>query len=200
MVWVKVCGVRTPADVRVVTEAGGDAIGLVMAPSSRRLTAEQALGLASVATGLETFLVTVDARPAELLDLAQYVGCTGVQPHGVHAAEAASAAIQSGFRVLRPRQVADSIDLSDIPDSQTPLLDTADGESHGGTGRTFDWNLAATVDRPFVLAGGLGPDNVGAAVLAIRPWGVDASSGLESAPGVKDHDLIRRYIQEAQRS
>jgi phosphoribosylanthranilate isomerase len=198
--WVKVCGVRTPADVIAAAEAGADAFGLVMAPSPRQIDAEQAVALVRLSTGLQSFLVTVDARPAELLDLAGFVGVSGVQPHGRHAAEAAAACVQAGLTVLRPRPVSDVVDLDDIPTTQVPLLDTADRDSHGGTGRRFDWDLAAAITRPYVLAGGLGPDTVAEAVARLRPWGVDASSGLESAPGVKDAHLIRRYVQEAKTS
>jgi phosphoribosylanthranilate isomerase len=198
--WVKVCGVRVRADVVAAAEAGADAFGLVMAPSSRQVDAEQAANLVRLSTGLESFLVTVDARPAELLDLARFVGVTGVQPHGRYAAEAAAAGVQAGLRVLRPRPVSGVVDLDDIPTTQIPLLDTADRDTHGGTGRRFDWDLAAAITRPYVLAGGLGPDSVAEAVARLRPWGVDASSGLESAPGVKDANLIRRYVQEAKTS
>lgn len=200
MVWVKVCGVRRTGDVRVASEAGADAVGLVLAPSVRRVTPETAAELVRAAGGLATFIVTVDARPAEVLDLASFTGCSGVQPHGLHAAEAASAGVQAGLTVLRPRAVAGSVDLSDIPETQIPLLDTADGTAHGGTGRSFDWTLAGHVTRNYVLAGGLGPDNVAEAVSLLSPWGVDASSGLESSPGVKDPNLVRRYVQEARRS
>lgn len=199
MVWVKVCGIRTKADVEAVGAAGADAIGLVMAVSPRRVTAEEAGALVAMAVGLETFLVTVDARPAELLDLAGFVGCTGVQPHGLYAPEAATAAVQSGLTVLRPHPVSNSVDLSSIPPTQTPLLDTADTQRHGGTGRTFDWALATRIERDFVLGGGLNPSNVAEAISRVGPWGVDASTGLESAPGVKDPNLIRRYVQEAKR-
>lgn len=200
MTWVKVCGLRTPADVAVALEAGADAIGIVVAPSPRQVTAERAAELVRRAEGVATYLVTVDAKPAELIDLAGYVGCSGVQPHGAHAGEASSAAVSAGFLVLRPRPVADRPVLDDIPASQMPLLDTADPMAHGGTGRTFDWSLAEGIDRPYVLAGGLGPGTVATAVARLHPWGVDASSGLESAPGVKDPDLIRAYVQEAKTS
>jgi phosphoribosylanthranilate isomerase len=198
--WVKVCGVRTKGDVAAAAEAGADAFGLVMAPSPRQVDAEQAAALVRLATGLDSFLVTVDARPAELLDLAGFVGVSGVQPHGLHSAEAASAAVQAGFEVLRPRPVSGVVHLDDIPSTQIPLLDAADRYTHGGTGRRFDWDLAVGITRPYVLAGGLGPDTVAEAVALLHPWGVDASSGLESAPGVKDANLIRRYVQEAKTS
>ncbi|MGF1664941.1 MAG: N-(5'-phosphoribosyl)anthranilate isomerase [Acidimicrobiia bacterium] len=198
--WVKVCGVRTRGDVVAAAEAGADAFGLVMAPSPRQVDAEQAATLVRLSTGLDSFLVTVDARPAELLDLARFVGVSGVQPHGRYAAEAASAGVQAGLLVLRPRPVSGVVELDDIPSTQIPLLDTAAGEAHGGTGRRFDWDLAAAITRRYVLAGGLGPDTVAEAVARLHPWGVDASSGLESAPGVKDAHLIRRYVQEAKTS
>ncbi len=198
--WVKVCGVKTKGDVAAVAEAGADAFGLVMAPSPRQVDAEQAATLVRIAAGIQSFLVTVDARPAELLDLARFVGVSGVQPHGLHAAEAASAAVQAGLMVLRPRPVSGEVVLDDIPMAQIPLLDTAVRDAHGGTGRRFDWDLAGGISRPFVLAGGLGPDTVAEAVARLHPWGVDASSGLESAPGVKDAHLIRRYVQEAKTS
>lgn len=198
MVWVKVCGVRTAADIAAAQEAGADAIGLVLAPSPRRVTPEHARSLVDVAS-CETVLVTVDASPSEILDLAGFTGCRSVQLHGEHAPDAGAAAEQAGLRVYRPRAVRGAVDLSDIPNTQIPLLDTADPERHGGTGSTFDWSLTEGLDRPFVLAGGLGPDNVAAAIARARPWGVDASSGLESSPGVKDHAAIKRYVQEAKR-
>jgi phosphoribosylanthranilate isomerase len=77
------------------------------------------------------------------------------------------------------------------------LFDTAVSGLHGGTGTAFDWSLLAEVHDPFVLAGGLGPDNVAEAIAVIRPFGVDASSRLEVAPGIKDPDSIRAFIKEA---
>lgn len=198
MVWVKVCGVRTRADVEAACDAGADAVGLMLAASPRQITPDRARSLIEHAA-CETVLVTVDATATEILDLAGFTGSSGVQLHGANAAEAGAAAVKAGLSVFRPRAVADHVDLDDIPSSQIPLLDTAHPALHGGTGRIFDWSLTAGVTRHFVLAGGLTPDNVASAVAAVEPWGVDASSGLESSPGVKDHDMIRRYVQEAKK-
>ena len=87
-------------------------------------------------------------------------------------------------------------DLDVVPLGQTPLLDAYDAGRHGGTGTPFDWGLVST-NRPYVLAGGLGPDNVAEAVASAAPWGVDASSGLESSPGVKDPARIRAFVEGA---
>jgi phosphoribosylanthranilate isomerase len=197
MVWVKVCGLRTRHDVEVAIDAGADAIGLVLADSPRRISPEVARTLADHAAGVQVVLVTVDASATEILDLAGFIGADSVQLHGSNADSAGRAAAQAGLGVFRPVAVADSIDASRIPTSQKVLFDTADLSLHGGTGRSFDWSLTVDVGRPFVLAGGLGPDNVAAAVRAVQPWGVDASSFLECSPGVKDHDAVRRYVQEA---
>jgi phosphoribosylanthranilate isomerase len=99
--------------------------------------------------------------------------------------------------VLRPVKVNGTVSLDGIPSDQVPLLDTAHPHQEGGTGTAFDWPVASGLDRKVVVAGGLGPGTVGDAIRALRPWGVDASSRLESAPGVKDADLIERYVAEA---
>ncbi|MDH4118509.1 MAG: phosphoribosylanthranilate isomerase [Acidimicrobiia bacterium] len=200
MTWVKVCGVSRPADIEAARNAGADAVGLVLAESPRRVDAERAKDLAAAAGDLEVILLTVDATASQLLDLAQHVGATGVQPYGDYSALAAAACRQAGLVVLRPTTVRDEVDLTDIPLDQIPLLDAHDPEKFGGTGRAVDRSLLQGVDRDFVLAGGLRPDNIADAIAEVRPWGVDASSGLESAPGIKDPELIHAYVQEAKRT
>jgi phosphoribosylanthranilate isomerase len=118
-----------------------------------------------------------------------------VQPHGREAAVSAAAARRLGLAVIHPLSAGD--DSASIPGDDLLLVDSPDPEMVGGRGEVFDWELAVKIERPFLLAGGLDPTNVGDAVEAVRPFGVDASSGLESSPGVKDADLIRRFLQEA---
>ena len=89
------------------------------------------------------------------------------------------------------------VDLNNVPEGQTPLLDTFRAGVHGGTGEPFDWSLIPDLGRQYVLAGGLTPGNIEEAVDRVAPWGVDASSGLESSPGVKDPDRIREFVERA---
>ncbi len=89
------------------------------------------------------------------------------------------------------------MDLDTVPSGQIPLLDNAAPGLHGGSGLTFDWSSIGDQHRDFVLAGGLGPENVADAVAEVRPFGVDASSGLETAPGVKDAERVRMYVERA---
>lgn len=200
MTWVKVCGLSRPDHVALAASAGADAIGLVVTPESPRFVALDLAGeLRAAAGNLETYLVMVDAEPGWALEAAARTGVTGVQPHGVTAAEVAAAARTAGLSVLRPVPVDGPVDLSGIPDDQIPLLDTHDPDRHGGTGVRWDPAHLGPVHRRWVLAGGLDPGNVRDAVRRLQPWGVDASSGLESAPGVKDPDRIRRFIEEARR-
>lgn len=180
--------------------AGADAIGLVLAPSPRRITPEKAVDLVAGA-GVETFLVTVDASASELLDLAIFTGASGVQPHGERAEEASAAARRAGLTVLRPVRVAGRaaglVSVDHVPADQIPLLDTDSEGRHGGTGRRFDPAMVGDLGRRWVMAGGLSPDNVAEAIADLQPWGVDASSGLESSPGVKDLGLIRGFVEQA---
>ncbi len=194
MTWVKVCGLSRPEEVKAAVDAGADAIGFVFyAPSPRNVTPGLARSLAE-SVGVLTVAVTVDLDADSLLHLADLAGVSAVQPHGEHAAEAAAAAVVAGLSVLRPVPVIGPVDLAAISGDELPLLDS---DSIGGTGTTFDWSWLDGLDRPFVLAGGLGPDNVAAAVERVRPWGVDASSGLESAPGVKDLAKVAAFVNKA---
>lgn len=200
MTWVKICGLRTSADVKAATDAGADAVGFVLAQDSPRAIRPDLAAQLIIDCELPSFLVTVDASPAEILDLIDFTAASGVQPHGADAAAAALAARRADLAVLRPRHVTADLDLSDIPEDQIPLLDTHVPGSHGGTGERFDPDLLPAIDRRWVMAGGLDPTNVADAIKHLRPYGVDASSRLESSPGHKDHDLIKAFVQEAKQA
>jgi phosphoribosylanthranilate isomerase len=195
MTWVKLCGMRTAADVEAALAAGADAVGFVTVPGSpRRITVEEA-GAAGQRQPIATYLVTVDLEPAAALEAAGRARVDGLQPHGRHARAAAEAALAAGLQVLFPVPARRPLDVGGVPDGAVPLLDTADPDRHGGTGRSFDWTVAAGLDRPVVLAGGLTADTVADAIRIAAPWGVDVSSGIESAPGVKDHGEMRRFVE-----
>ncbi len=194
MTWVKVCGLSTPQDVAAAEAAGTDAVGFVLAPSPRKVSVGQATELISDASSL-TVLVTVDFDPDEVEWLLTETGADALQPHGRMGIEAGRVARRLGKTVIFP--VSAGAATGAIDDDFLLLLDTPSDSHHGGTGRTFDWRLACDVDRPIVLAGGLGPGNVAAAIRAVGPWGVDASSGLESSLGVKDAEKVRLYVERA---
>jgi len=197
MTWVKVCGLTTRRDVAVAIEAGADALGFVAVPASPRFieldrVAELAAGIPAM-----TVLLTVDVPADEMPTLLATAGVSAVQPYGRDREAAARAALAAGYAVLFPVRAVAGVDLSQIPG--TPLLDTPAADRLGGTGRSFDWSLAEGIRRDFVLAGGLGPDNVERAIRQVQPWGVDASSGLEQSSGRKDHGMVTDFISKAKR-
>lgn len=201
--WVKVCGLTREQDVAIAVESGADAVGFVIAPASvRRVTVEQAAGLMDGVSATR-FVVTADAEAEDVLAAAEATGADGVQPHGRHSAAAAEAASERGLIVLRPVEVSGNRLRPEpklIPADQVPILDTAHARLRGGTGESFDWSAIERPQRRFVLAGGLGADNVAAAVAQIDPWGVDAASRLESGPGIKDPAKVAAFIREAKRA
>ena len=202
MTWVKVCGLTDVTAIDAVVEGGADAAGFVLAPNSPRyLSVERARELMH-GVPLTRFIVTVDLTVEEALAAAEATRADGIQAHGRHGSEVAAEALESGFLSLYPVRVTrdgPTESLRTIETGAMPLLDTYSPREHGGTGIAFDWSLIDDPGRPFVLAGGLGPDNVAEAVVTVRPFGVDASSRLESTRGVKDPIMIRDFIQEAKR-
>jgi phosphoribosylanthranilate isomerase len=203
MTWVKVCGLTRPEDVAVAVEAGADAVGFVLAPTSvRRVTVEQAAKLMADVPAIRV-LVTVDAEPDDVLTAVAATGADGVQPHGRHSGTVAEAAVTRGLFVLRPVAVSGTAlrpDPQTIAADQIPILDTSHARLHGGTGKAFDWSAIVRPDRRFVLAGGLDADNISEAVRSVEPWGVDASSRLETGSGIKDPAKVAAFIREAKRT
>ena len=192
MTWVKVCGMTTPEAIDAANEAGADAIGLVMDPeSTRHLAPPDARVLAErVSPGIEIVLVTRHADPGDVLSWADSIGATMVQPHGDQQLQAAEAASALGLAVLMPGP-------ADLQPGWRRLVDNP----IPGSGETLDWDdlsgLGGEATGEWVLAGGLSPSNVASAVARAKPWGVDASSGLESAPGLKDPELIKSFVSAA---
>lgn len=194
-VFVKVCGLSRPADVAAAVEAEADAIGFVWWEGSpRHVEPTTARALGERAPVMKV-LVTFEAEPLAATEAAREAGVDAVQPHGRDRSAVAEAARGAGFSVIRP--VQPSQDLSDIPEDDLLLVDSAGPDDPGGSGLTLDWDGVAAIDRPFLLAGGLGPGNVAEAIRRARPFGVDASSGLEAELGVKDPELIRRFVFQA---
>ena len=203
MTWVKVCGIREPKALEAAIEAGADAIGLNIAPESPRCIDLPTTAALAAMSPMPTFLVSVGLDVEAALAAMDATGVGGIQPHGRHSLDVAAAALDLGKNVLVPIPVgADgpTVPMSEVPEGAVPLFDTKSVAAHGGTGRTFDWDVIGGIDHEFVLAGGLGVDNVAEAIRTVRPFGVDASSRLERVPGVKDPDTIRAFVREAKQA
>jgi len=211
---VKICGITRPEGARAAAEAGADAIGLVFAESPRRVTPEDAGRIVQVLPPwVAPVGVFVDESPAAICGVAAEVGLAAVQLHGDEPPETPVALgrlkVVKVFRVASEEDLAaarawreQSERLERLPDAY--LVDArVAGGPRGGTGRPADWGLAARMISegfwPLILAGGLAPENVAEAVAAVRPWGVDGSSGLEVAPGEKSPEKIRQFVEAVRR-
>ena len=203
MTWVKVCGITDTVALDAVVFGGADAAGFVLVESSPRFVTIECAAHLMEGVPLVRFIVVVDMSVEDALIAAEATGADGIQAHGLHAAEVSTVALEAGYLSLRPVSVGPegvSVNLGEIEPGAMPLLDTYSPSEHGGTGLSFDWALVDYPGRPFVLAGGLGPDNVALAIATVAPFGVDASSKLESTRGVKDPARIKDFIQEAKQS
>jgi len=199
---VKVCGLTDPGQARACGELGAWGIGVVLAASPRRVDAARAARvLAALPDGVARIGVLVDPDPAAAAGLAAELGLTHLQVHG--RADVAAIARASGLPVIEGIRVDGPAALARARASAADmvLLDAAVPGAHGGTGSRFDWDLVAAgradIGRPFGVAGGLDPGNVGEAVRRLGPALVDVSSGVERAPGDKDLDRVRAFLDAA---
>jgi len=203
---VKICGITNLDDALAACDAGADALGFVFASEakarSRYIDPDQAR---RICDQLPPFVSTVAVcvndpveRLIEYLDFLDWVQLCGEETFEEYSAV--------GPRAIKVFYVSQSSGPN--PGHQTPdprfgawLLDTSKGGQHGGTGHTCDWDAArgivADAGRPVILAGGLTPENVAEAVRRVQPYGVDASGGVQGAPGKKDHDKLRAFIRNA---
>jgi phosphoribosylanthranilate isomerase len=198
---IKICGLTREADVDDAIDAGADALGFVLYPKSpRHVVLERAVALAARLPPFVTpVLLLVNASPAEVRRATEALPQALLQFHGDETPEQCAAA---GHPYLRAARMAPGFDLLDFASRYAGasgalglLLDTH-SEGYGGSGKVFDWSLIpADVPVPVVLSGGLSPANVTDGVLHVRPWAVDVSSGVESAKGVKNAALMRRFCK-----
>ena len=186
---IKVCGITSQKDALLASEAGADAVGLNFYPKSSRLIGlETARHIAAVLPD-RVWKVGVFVEPSEeeLQEAIDRVPLDVVQLHGRHVPSIAHRTWRALTCTADPSEslIAEAILL----DAHTP--------DHGGSGLTFDWRLAARFWQPVIIAGGLDSSNVAEAIDTARPWGVDACSRLESAPGVKDPVKVRKFVDAA---
>ena len=196
MVRVKICGIMDAPAAAVAADAGADAIGIILAPSRRRVTVDRAREIvAAVPPFVSRVGVFVDESRERIAETVEAVGLDTIQLHG---GEPPAFAGSFALPVLKAIRVRDEGSLAALDDYVVAayLLDAFDPEVLGGTGRTFDWSLAAAAARRYriILSGGLRPDNVLDALDRVRPYGVDVSSGVETS-GVKDHAKIREFVR-----
>lgn len=197
-VGVKVCGLTRPEDAAACARLGAWGVGVVFAAASPRRVdvATAAAVCAAVPEGVARVGVFVDANPGEMATTARAAGLTHLQVHG--ACDPAAARAASGLPVIEGVRVSGPAALATARDSAADLvlLDAAVAGLHGGTGTAFDWSLleGQGLGRPFALAGGLRPETVAEAIARTAPVLVDVSSGVESAPGVKDHARVSAFL------
>ena len=216
--WVKICGITSGDDARAAWDAGADAIGVNFVAGPRKITTQAAATiLESVPAGRTAVaLVELAANGCDpaLAELLARWGVRQLQVYGRVSSEGVADLAARGWRpIVVCRPVGDDVSPSVVRWLEDPaaagvfaiLIDAHDPLRPGGTGQMLDWVQVAGVRReafrrngpPMILAGGLNPDNVARAIEIVRPWGVDVSSGVESAPGKKDPRAVAAFIKSA---
>lgn len=201
---VKICGITNIEDGSGAAEAGADALGFVFYdPSPRCVSVERAAGIIrSLPPAI--LKVGVFVNPSEEL-VVQAISRCGLNLLQFHGDESPDFCLCFGVPSMKAFRVRDAASLAELPRYSTHawLLDAYNPHKLGGTGETFDWDLAIEarkLGRPIFLAGGLTPENVAAAVRRVQPYGVDVSSAVEVAPGRKNLARVQKFIQEAKQA
>ena len=200
MVKVKICGITNLDDALLAIEAGADALGFVFFEESPRYLPppKAAAIIAKLPPFVQTVGLFVGADPEQVNWTADFCGIDLIQLHGD---EPPDYCIDINRRVLKAIRMKDATSLVQLPRYQVAgyLLDAWVPGVPGGTGQSFNWDLAVEAKKygPIILAGGLTPENVAAAVATVAPHGVDVSSGVEAAPGRKDPQKVREFIRRA---
>jgi phosphoribosylanthranilate isomerase len=208
MTRVKICGIRDKTHALAAVEAGADFIGLVFAPSQRQVSPAKACEIASAVKKSSDVTkvvgVFVNAPSSQVNELADFCALDWVQLSGDESWEYCREVVKPVIKAIRVgRQSPEELyaELSTggklLPkQSFIALLDSRVEGKYGGTGESFDWNLAQQVAKrfPVIIAGGLDPKNVARLIETVRPWGVDVSSGVESN-GLKDASKIRAFVK-----
>lgn len=201
---VKICGITSVADGLAAAEAGADMIGLMFYERSQRHISFELATEISRSISPFVLKVGVFVNPEED-DVLRAISECGVNLLQFHGEETPEFCTRFGVMSMKAFRVRDAGSLLALPDYPTDayLLDAYSPDAHGGTGAKFNWDLALEAKqhgKPIFLAGGLTPENVGAAVRQVQPFAVDVSSGVESAPGKKDSAKVRAFIHAVQQS
>lgn len=211
MIWVKICATTNLADAQASVAAGADALGFIFAPSPRRIEIDQAAEIiSSLRNEIEAVGVFVNESPAQVAEVAQRAGLSGVQLHGDEPADQMQPYRQAlGQRkIIKALQARELLESPDILDGylrarqsiDAILIDAGSPVQRGGTGQTFDWSAAESIvarvraQMPVIIAGGLNPGNVGEAIRRFAPWGLDVVSGVERETGRKDEGKLRNFV------
>ena len=195
--FVKICGITNEDDALLAVAMGADAVGFIFAPSPRQIAPQQVY---DITRRLPPEVLTVgvfrDEHPARVVEIVHRAGLKAAQLHG-NETPADTIEVASKVRWVIKVFAAGSPQLPRADRYGTDLI-MVDSPS-GGSGKVFDWDLAAEApDGPrLILAGGLTPDNVAEAIRAVEPWGVDVATGVESSPGRKDALKVKRFIEQA---
>ena len=192
MVRVKICGICDVDSARAAVESGADMIGFHFCDSPRRIRPEEAKAIAGELIVRPTIVgVFIDEDPEEARRIAEFVGLDMLQLHGSE-----QPSYDVGRPVMKVLKVKDG-QIPNVDDWPDPvMLDSWSSDQRGGTGQTWDWEIARPLisSRKVFIAGGLEPGNVGKVVSAFKPYGVDVSSGVESVVRVKDPDKVRAFV------
>jgi phosphoribosylanthranilate isomerase len=183
-IMIKVCGITRREDAEAAAAAGATAIGFIFVGRSPRCITPEA----AAALGADLNVLKVGVFENETAEHMEAV----VRSAKLDVVQLYGGASPTGMQVWRAFRVNDGIDVRLAASADAVLLD---GPTNG---IGFDWSEAREVSGKVIVAGGLNPSNVSEAIRVARPWGVDASSGLETSPGIKDHDKIRRFVEAAQ--
>lgn len=205
-IWTKICGITRAEDAEAVAELGADAVGAVLFPGSSRAVevsqvSEILGGLTANIRKVGLFVdpdpeIVVAALAENVFDLLQF--------HGSESADFCEQFSVPYIKAVRVRDYEQAMaEISAHESAEYVLLDRYQENVPGGTGKTFDWNIAnkivASTKQSVVLAGGLTPDNVATAIKQVAPFGVDVSSGVEQAPGIKNIDKVKRFLEASKR-
>lgn len=199
MTKVKICGFTEPDNARDASIAGVDAVGLVFYDKSPRNVDVQKAQ--EIIDALPPFVnrvgLFVNANPSFVDEILCEVPLDTLQFHGDESLLDCTQYQMPFIKSLRVRPDTNVVQVAEqFSSASAILLDSFNSSSFGGTGEAFDWSLACVdISLPIILAGGLNSDNVSSAIRQVRPYAVDASSGVESAPGVKDIDKIEAFIR-----
>jgi len=201
-VTVKICGITSVDDARMIAEAGAGAAGLVFAESPRRIDVATASAITeALPPSVTPVALFVNESLERIIDTCRLIGAGDVQLSGTEPADDVAVLRNEGLRVTKTIHIAAKGSVTEQDDMATDmvLLDTSVPGLSGGTGITFDpdWVKQLNFRVPVILAGGLTPENVAARVRAIHPYGVDVSSGVEFSPGKKDPERGRRFVEAA---